>query len=521
MYDTQMTTKRGIIYCRVSSLEQVEGTSLESQERLCREYAEREHIEVLDVFVDRGESAKTADRPQFLKAISYCAKKSNQVDFFIVYKLDRFARNQSDHFAVQSTLNKHGTMIRSATEPVDDSPIGKFLMGTLSASAEFDNNIRSERSSTGMRERLKQGIWVWPAPIGYKRLEVGGVLVPNEDASYVRLAFTEYAKGTYTYKSLAIHLFKKGLRSKTGKKIELQTIQKMIHNPLYCGIVSKPEWGIEVKGQHEPIVSEALFATCQGAGRSHKGTKKQEKNPEFPLRRLVVCECCQKPLTGSFSTGRMKKKYPYYHHHKQNCTEALSIKKDKFEDQFVSHLEKLNPTLEFANMFKEACMEIYHNDHKQSENQNQLVKRQLVSLQEKKKTIFDNFEEGIYTKTEFLERKREVERQIFACESNLVEVTGSESDFEQAIDYCLSFVTNTPETWKQLEKQPEKRLRFQNSIFESNIPYTQKDGFGTAILSPIYSIYQHFLDDPSSLVTLRRIELRLQGWKPCVLTTRR
>jgi site-specific DNA recombinase len=506
MYDTDMTTKRGIIYCRVSSLEQVDGTSLESQERICKEYAEREGIEVLGVFVDKGESAKTADRPQFLKAISFCSLKKNKTDYFIVYKLDRFARNQSDHFAVQSTLNKYGTTIRSATEPVDDSPIGKFLMSNLSAVAEFDNNIRSERSSTGMRERLKQGIWVWPAPIGYKRLEKGGVLVPDTDAHFVRLAFNEYVKGTYTYKTLAAFLFEKGLRSKVGRKYELQTIQKMIHNPLYCGVVAKPEWGIEVKGQHEPIISEQLFAKCQGAGRTHKGTKKQEKNPAFPLRRLVVCEWCQQPLTGSFSTGRMGKRYPYYHHHKQDCAHALSIKKKELEKSFVSFLEEINPTFEFANAFKEVCMEIYRDDHKHAENQNQIIKRQLVTLQEKKKTIYNNFEEGVYTKTDFLERKREVERQIYAAESGMVEVQGSESDFEAALDHCMSFVTNTPKTWQQLAKQPEKRLRFQNFIFEGNIPYTQNNGFGTAVLSPIYSVYQHWQTDKSSLVTLPGIE---------------
>lgn len=97
MYDTDMTAKRGIIYCRVSSLDQVDGTSLESQERICREYAEREGIEVVEVFVDRGESAKTADRPQFLKAISFCGQKKNRIDFFVVYKLDRFSRSQTGY----------------------------------------------------------------------------------------------------------------------------------------------------------------------------------------------------------------------------------------------------------------------------------------------------------------------------------------------------------------------------------------------------------------------------------------
>ena len=71
--------KNGIIYCRVSSLEQVDGTSLESQERMCKEYAKRENVNVLQIFIERGESAKTADRTEFIKAISLCSNKKNKV----------------------------------------------------------------------------------------------------------------------------------------------------------------------------------------------------------------------------------------------------------------------------------------------------------------------------------------------------------------------------------------------------------------------------------------------------------
>jgi predicted site-specific integrase-resolvase len=54
--------KTGIVYARVSSAEQVQGTSLEMQQRECHEYAKRNDIDVLDTFVEEGESAKTADR---------------------------------------------------------------------------------------------------------------------------------------------------------------------------------------------------------------------------------------------------------------------------------------------------------------------------------------------------------------------------------------------------------------------------------------------------------------------------
>jgi len=68
-------TKRGIIYCRVSSKDQIDGTSLSSQERFCREYTERNNIKILKTYIEKGESAKTANRTEFNKALAFCSGK--------------------------------------------------------------------------------------------------------------------------------------------------------------------------------------------------------------------------------------------------------------------------------------------------------------------------------------------------------------------------------------------------------------------------------------------------------------
>jgi len=78
---------KGIIYTRVSSDEQVKGTSLEFQEELCRKYCEQKGIEVLAVFREEGASAKTADRAEFLRAIEFCRKNKGKVDAFVVAKV--------------------------------------------------------------------------------------------------------------------------------------------------------------------------------------------------------------------------------------------------------------------------------------------------------------------------------------------------------------------------------------------------------------------------------------------------
>lgn len=173
-------TKTGIIYCRVSSAEQVDNTSLESQERYCREYAKREGVEIItDPFIEKGESAKTANRTEFIKAINFCSNKKNEVGYFIVYKLDRFARNQNDHVATQATLRRYGVALRSVTEPINETPIGRVMEGIISVFAEFDNNVRTERSKGGMLEQVKKGFWPWREPIGFYRPYRGSNIVPD------------------------------------------------------------------------------------------------------------------------------------------------------------------------------------------------------------------------------------------------------------------------------------------------------------------------------------------------------
>src|SRR3989442_768007 len=135
----------GVIYCRVSSDEQVKGTSLESQELACGEYARSHSIKILKVFIERGESAKFADRTALLELIDFCRQNKSAVEMLLVWKIDRFARNVTDHFSVKATLAKYGTRIVSVTEPIDTNPEGKLMETILAGFAQFDNDIRAIR----------------------------------------------------------------------------------------------------------------------------------------------------------------------------------------------------------------------------------------------------------------------------------------------------------------------------------------------------------------------------------------
>ena len=74
-----------VIYARVSTKEQTENLSLPTQLHACREYCVREGWDVIQEFVEEGESAKTSNRTQLLRLMDVVRKLKGRVHFVVVY----------------------------------------------------------------------------------------------------------------------------------------------------------------------------------------------------------------------------------------------------------------------------------------------------------------------------------------------------------------------------------------------------------------------------------------------------
>ena len=497
--------KRGIIYGRVSSLEQVENTSLESQERYCREYAKREGIEIVRVFIEKGESAKTADRTELIKALSFCSNKKEKINYFIVYKLDRFARNQDDHVATRATLKKLGVVLRSATEPISETPIGRVMEGMLSVFAEFDNNVRTERSKGGMMENLKKGIWQWQAPLGYYRPTIGSNIAPEPTtAPFIRMIFEEYAKGSYTYLSLAEYVNARGFITRNGKGVCMQMIEKILKNPLYMGRIKT--WGLDIKGNFESIVEEGLFMQCQkGYRKTYTKMNRSVLNPNFPLRRNCICSECNTSLTGSTPTSRGIE-YSYYHHHKQNCLKAKFIPKETFEQLFVEYLNDLTPNTKYEKIFKAIVVDIWQTNYKKLDENNAKVREEIEKLEQERQKVFDLHRTCKYSDDEFQEQKDITNKKIYAKQQLLQDNQIEEFDMEEVLDHCFKFIKETAKNWIRFKKTNYNlAVRFQKQIFPEKITFNGEK-FGNTKLGLVYKINQQSGANKSQVVTLPGIE---------------
>ncbi len=183
MNETNLTNKKcAIIYVRVSTKEQVdEGNSLNTQQKICNDYALKNQYDVVSTFIEQGESAKTVDRTELQKLLKYCSDKRNRVTAVIIYKLDRLSRNTDDYSQLRLLLKRYGVEIKSTSEHFENTPVGRFMENTIANISQFDNDIRAERCAGGMREAMREGRYVWMAIIGYKNVKIGGKATITQD----------------------------------------------------------------------------------------------------------------------------------------------------------------------------------------------------------------------------------------------------------------------------------------------------------------------------------------------------
>ena len=164
--------KRAALYLRVSTAAQAnrghepEGYSIPAQREACQAKAAELEAEVVAEYVDRGESAKTADRPE-LKALLARIEAERDLDLVIVHKIDRLARNRYDDATITYALHEAGVELVSVTENIDRTPVGSFMHAIVAANAEFYSANLAAEAKKGQLQKAKLGGTPGEAPLGY------------------------------------------------------------------------------------------------------------------------------------------------------------------------------------------------------------------------------------------------------------------------------------------------------------------------------------------------------------------
>ena len=300
--------KRAVIYVRVSSKEQAEGGySIQAQTEACRRFVLTQGWFLAEEYVDQGESARTADRPQFQRMLSDLAEHRD-ISVVVVHKLDRLARNLSDHVTVRAKLDKLHVRLISVSEKIEESASGQLFEGILASLAQFYSANLGQEVKKGMFQKARNGLWPSIAPIGYLNHREDGsrraesVLIPDpKTAPLVREAFELYATGEWSITSLHGEMTRRGLKTRNGRPLARSKIASLLRNKIYAGAVI---WGgVEVPGQHKPLVTADVFEKVQAVIDTHDLAGVRERRRGHYLKGSLYCGTCNSRLGTTLAKG--------------------------------------------------------------------------------------------------------------------------------------------------------------------------------------------------------------------------
>ena len=268
-----------IIYCRKSTdTEDKQLLSLDAQERELLEIANKNNLEVVKILRE-SMSAKNVGRPVFAEMIKMIL--TGKADAILCWKIDRLARNMIDGGNIIDLLGK-GIIKEIRTYESTHLPTeNAILLAVNFGSANQYSRDLSVNVKRGNREKLNRGEWPNFAPMGYLNDKINKTIVIDKTrAKYIVKAFELYSTGGYGINDLVSILYNEGFRSRSGKKVYKNQMERIIKNPFYAGLM--PREDKLYKGNHQPLISVSMLEKIKRVANDRSRTR--PKNHFFPLR---------------------------------------------------------------------------------------------------------------------------------------------------------------------------------------------------------------------------------------------
>lgn len=408
-----------VIYARYSSQHQKE-ESIEGQIRVCKEYAEKNGMTIIENYIDRGISGTTDNRAEFQRMIKDSVKR--QFAVVLVYKFDRFARDRYDSAHYKSVLKKNGAKLVSAQEHIPDSPEGIILESVLEGMAEYYSVELAQRVTRGLTERaLKSKAVGAQTLLGYKISPDRYYVLDENAVPIVQKIFQDYDDGKRVCHIVA-DLNERGFKTARGKKFTADNVHRALRNIKYTGVYSFS--GIINECGMPQIVTKEQFERVQKRMRKNIKTPGAAKAKErYLLSGKGFCGLCGEKLIGE--CGRSKKNtYYYYKCSKRKRTgecDKETVRKEYLETLVASLTADYLSSPEKIRSIAKKCVAICENE-KEASSDLPMYQQQLKEVKQSLANILAAIEKGIFNDT---------------TQSRILELESAQARLEIDIENCL------------------------------------------------------------------------------------
>lgn len=514
--------KKAFAYRRVSTEEQVDGASLDTQTELIKQYAEAHNIEIVSWFEDPGISAKVArNRPGVQKLLNEARERKGEVDYLIVYNVSRISRNAKSYYSeIGGELAAYGVSLRSTLENIDETPQGKLMLNMSLAVHQFDNDIKSQQTQDTMATHSYSGGW-WMSrpPLGFKieRVPTGtkdrhgkprthSRLIPddtNRIADKLATLLTRFSEGDLTPTQLLKLAHEMEIRNRKGELLPKSTLEGILVNPIYAGwhiseTMTKNEL---VKKNFDGLIPLEVYEKNQRILNGNSRPHEESDNLLYPLHKTICCAICGAEMSDDTrEVNTTKGKLPYLRssaptsgsgkrtpRYSCKCKGHGSALASEVHQVFMDYLQQITPEEGTIKLFKEiakrTALQKLGNINKEIEKYEQI----RAELSTKKQKAITAMLDGDISKEEKEEYISGLNAERNKVENKLDKLKQAQMLREADIEYVCNFMRNPVKLWR--DGDLETRQAIQEMIFPNGIYVDLKHKkCGTNEISPLFSV---------------------------------
>lgn len=388
-----------VIYARYSSVGQRD-VSIEDQVREIQHYALTHKLTIINVYADRAKTGRNDKRPQFRKMIQDAEK--GMFKTVLVYKHDRFARNQYDAIVYKHRLKEAGVKVIAVMEPLPEGNGAKILESIYLAMAEEYSENLSQNVKRGLRGNALKCIANSMPSFGYRvNKETKKYEIEPEEAPIVRTIFEMTLAGK-TLKEVRQYL------ESLGKRHSNYFAYRILRNERYIGTYICGD--VRIEGGMPQIVSKEVFEKVR------KIMEKRKHNPQlrpyqYAFSGKIFCGYCGSLMSGEYAVSHTGKKYSYYvciaHKKRKNDCEGCRVDAEMLE---VLATEALRNTIFVPDIIERLSSDVYNCLMSSLDIKTASLRAELSDTESRIRNIQKNIEKVPDVPEILIERLRELDK---------------------------------------------------------------------------------------------------------------
>ena len=484
-----------------------EGETLARHQHMLENLAAKHeiHPDQITIYKEVVSGDSIDERPEMQRLLADVY--ANTYDGVLVVEVERLARgNTKDQGEVADAFQASSTNIITPAkvyDPNNEFDQEYFEFGLFMSRREYKTIKR--RLEAGKKASVMEGNYLLPQRVfGYdivRRSKKERTLVIREDeAKIVQMIFDWHTEEKRATGWMARQLTLMGIPTTKGRpEWNRGTVRDMLANPTYIGKVwwgkrrtikeYNEELGKLVKvtkedgipdiyeGKHKGIISEEQYRKAQYVTQTMKNPSAKNSTELInPLAGMMqCCDCGRNMIANQFKDGRKTR----ISHARDTICQKKSLPMDEVLDAFVDALKVTIADFEMK-------MEADDNKAERAKHQAMLgaMESELAKMERKRKKLFLDYEDEVYSRDEFIERKQHYNQAIDEIKKQIQE---AQNAIPEPVDYSERIVTlhamidcvKDPDL--SAKKKNDFLKQFVDRITYDSINYGQRKG-GKAVL---------------------------------------